>query len=112
MSKQPPPAPLNTQALTTTLVRGVSTAADVRAALGEPTGRGAALLPTADGGRTVWFYERMQVNILVKPYDIKQEVLMVFFDKDVFDGYLWFSSEKEKPQDAAADSPAQSSPSS
>ena len=101
-TQKPEIPPLNTQALTTVLERGVSTTSDVRAALGEPNGVGAALIPTAEGRREVWFYERIKVELgvaaggeQVEGNEIHQEVLMVFFEGDRFEGFLWFSSEEE-----------------
>lgn len=86
-----PPVPaFNTAALTTTLKRGVSTVADVRKALGEPTGLG-GFLTSITGHDTVWYYESIKVDASDPKPELQQDVLLVFFKADRFDGYLWFS---------------------
>jgi hypothetical protein len=94
-TKQPYVPAFNNAALTTTLQRGVSSAADVKKALGEPEGSGGFLFPTDTELRTVWFYEKVKVVITGQP-DIQQDVLLVFFKEERFDGFLWFSDAQKK----------------
>jgi hypothetical protein len=67
----------------------VSTAADVRAALGEPQGKGAARLPQT-GLQDLWLYEYDEVEGVT----VRLRMLMVFVDRDSgrYGGHLWFSS--------------------
>lgn len=75
---------------------GVSSTADVRAALGEPYGQGGALLPFHDSPRTAWTYfqESGMVNLNGSSIDMADDriYLFVFFKGDTFDSYLWFPS--------------------
>ena len=69
------------------LQRGVSTADDVRRALGEPRGKGAVRLSI--GTADLWFYDYGEADssrTLIK-------YLMVFMRENAYDGYLWFDSE-------------------
>lgn len=80
------------------LKRGVSTREDVRRVLGPPNGGGSAILPPDRILRDVWFYEDIEVLNAVSPkpgfvrMDVRQQILLVFFDEEVFDGYMWFSN--------------------
>jgi hypothetical protein len=78
----------NIAALEVELRVGESTQEDVRYFLGKPYGQGKDMLPTAPGVRSMWVYyyatERTSSNRYV--------LLLVFFDADRYDGYLWFSS--------------------
>ena len=78
-------------ALETRLERGRSTHADVRDALGEPTGSGSLLWPGDPEPRALWFYQKMGATTSDGQPDIQQDVLIVFFDDDLFDGFLWYS---------------------
>ncbi len=92
--KQPYGPAFNYTALTTTLQKGVSDAADVRGALGEPNGSGGYEFPIITGANTIWFYEKMKLEIIdmsSQNFDIQQDVLIVFFKEERFDGFLWFS---------------------
>lgn len=82
------------------LRRGVSTKSDVERLLGKPNGSGASRLPLTTP-REVWFYHNIEtgdakvegrasgggINVRV---DTRQQVLLVFFDGDKFDGYMWW----------------------
>jgi hypothetical protein len=81
----------NFSVLETDLRRGTSTTDDVRRLIGEPNGSGGMLLPTDPEPRTVWFYEKFEVTAEGKQIDVKQDVLLIFFQGDRFDGYWWFS---------------------
>lgn len=78
--------------------RGVSTKEDVRRVLGSPRGGGSAILPPDRRQREVWFYEDIEVLNVTSPkpgimrMDVRQQILLVFFDEEVFDGYMWFSN--------------------
>jgi len=67
----------------------LSTAADVRSALGEPQGRGAVRLPQT-GLQDVWLYEYDELEGLT----MHLRMLMVFVDRESarYGGYMWFSS--------------------
>jgi outer membrane protein assembly factor BamE (lipoprotein component of BamABCDE complex) len=83
------------------LVRGTSTKADVRRLLGTPKGVGSTQLPGDPRLRETWFYEDVaststraagRGEILA---DVRQQILIVTFDKGVFDGFLWYSTETQ-----------------
>lgn len=86
---------VNTGALEGTLKAGVSTAAEVRHALGEPYGQGRALMPFQDSERAVWtyFHERGSVDATSGKMSDQRVYLFVFMKDDRFDGYMWFASE-------------------
>lgn len=80
------------------LTRGVSTKMDVRRVLGTPKGIGATSLPPDHRLRELWYYEDIKLT------DVKamgageisakaqQQILLVTFDKGVFDGFIWYSA--------------------
>ncbi len=94
------------------LTRGVSTKADVERLLGKPDGRGAAFMALTDQAiaklikagqsgprdqREMWFYEDQTANILdakdgYMRLRLRQQMLMVYFHRERFDGFMWFSS--------------------
>jgi len=76
------------------LFRGKSTKADVLLALGEPQGSGGALIPTDRGLREIWYYEDSTASGLFK-LELKQNVLLIFFRGEQYDGYLWFRNRVE-----------------
>ncbi len=67
----------------------VSSAADLRSALGEPQGRGAVRLPET-GLQDVWLYEYDETA----GFKVRLRMLMVFVNKETarYSGYMWFSS--------------------
>jgi hypothetical protein len=70
------------------LNRGITSKADVLKAIGEPRGYGQVYLAPDLEPRKIWFYEYTEVQgkkIVIK-------ILLVFFDEELYDGYLWFSS--------------------
>jgi hypothetical protein len=72
-----------------TLTPGVSSAADVRSALGEPRGQGVARLASVDPTpRTIWSYEYTEAE----GSQIRLKMLLVFFNQDRYEGYLWFGA--------------------
>ncbi len=78
----------NTDELDRTLRPGESTRADVLAALGEPYGKGRAMLPIHSKPRTMWSYYYGEATM----QDLRRVLLFVYFDEDRYDGYMWFSS--------------------
>lgn len=79
-----------------TLQRGVSRKADVLQALGEPRGKGVSRnadrkLREAwehDVTREIWFYEFSKSG----GGRTNSKILLVFFHKETYDGYLWYCS--------------------
>ena len=79
----------NPEVLEKALRPGVSTSKDVHAALGEPFGKGMAMLPiTHETPRTMWTYYYGEADMK----DGRGMYLFVFLDRDLYDGYMWFSS--------------------
>lgn len=80
------------------LAKGISTKADVRRVLGEPNGRGGALSKLQpDRPRELWIYSEMGWSLMSLEatgarVHVDQQLLMVFFDGDVLDGYWWHSN--------------------
>lgn len=79
--------------LETVLRPGVSTQLDVKAALGEPYGKGGAQLPFHDKPRTTWTYftERGSMDMSGGMND-ERIYCFVFFAGDKFDSFMWFTS--------------------
>jgi len=66
-----------------------STSRDVLAALGDPFGKGKAMLPGFHSTpKIMWSYYYGEANLK----DARNMYLFVFFDQDRYDGYMWFSS--------------------
>ncbi len=87
----------DTNLLETTLRVGVSTMADVRTALGESVGKGGVMLPVLDARpRETWTYYFEEGHVKAKQNQIdavsRRIFLFVYFDRGLYDGYLWFSS--------------------
>ncbi|MBI2876417.1 MAG: hypothetical protein HYY20_06010 [Candidatus Tectomicrobia bacterium] len=77
------------------LRRGVSTKMDVQRVLGAPRGQGSAIFPTDPKLREVWFYQGMKTTVDTDGagalrLDLQQQILLVFFEREVFDGFMWF----------------------
>lgn len=87
-------APFDPERLESTLTPGISTQLDVKNALGEPYGKGGAYLPFHDSPHTAWtyFFERGNVDIGKGDMNDERIYLFVFFAKDKFDSYMWFTS--------------------
>ena len=82
-----------TEALETTLRPGISTPAEVIAALGKPSGEGGIMLPVLDKrARESWTYYYEKGHAEGKVVDTRRTFLFVYFDDGIYDGYLWFSS--------------------
>lgn len=80
------------------LKRGVSTKADVERVIGKPDGTGQAFLPTDTRQHAVWYYEDIAVTQVSRGArgsvlsEIRQQILVMTFDGDLFDGFFWFSN--------------------
>jgi hypothetical protein len=79
------------------LRRGVSTKMDVRRVLGAPKGMGGAVIPTDPVAREVWFYSDIEITGMsgatgVVRANMRQQILLVFFQREVLDGFVWFSN--------------------
>lgn len=78
----------DTGKLESALKPGTSTRAEIVTLLGEPAGKGSALLPIADKPKTLWLYQREEITRI----ESRHAMLFIFLDKDILDGYLWFST--------------------
>lgn len=80
--------------LESVLQPGVSTQLDVKAALGEPYGKGGALLPFHNEPRVTWTYfqERGSMDLGKGEMSDERVYCFVFFAGDKFDSYMWFTS--------------------
>ena len=117
---RPPITPENFLLIDNRLKQGISTKMEVQRLLGMPNGSGAALLPkiadiphmldlnaqnTIPGIRyykdgssyEIWFYENMEfenhLDLLSNPNPVcmTQKFLLVFFHKQVYEGYFWYA---------------------
>jgi hypothetical protein len=83
----------------TELKRRVSTKEDVQRIFGPPDGRGSTVLAGGKVRGETWFYYDLKASIDTSTYvqkeshySLTQQSLMVFFDKEIFDGYVTYSS--------------------
>jgi hypothetical protein len=82
------------------LKRGTSKMTDVRRVLGTPKGYGQAFFPMAHLQRQVWYYEDIELNQSdvksegngVFSVSVRFQMLQVYFDGDVYDGYMWVAN--------------------
>jgi hypothetical protein len=87
---------LNLAVIETELKKGVSTKVDVQRVLGSPQGLGGAVFPVTAEQHEVWYYQNIQIDNIVSKQsfvtmDMHQKVLLVFFSKGVFEGFLGFT---------------------
>jgi hypothetical protein len=88
----------NLAAIEATLVRGVTSKAEVRKQLGIPNGSGAARFASLGGDeREIWYYEDVEMTGAKSEeqgikIDMRQQILLVLFKGEVVDGYLWTSN--------------------
>ena len=87
---------LKLSAIETELKKGVSTKMDVQRIMGSPQGLGGAVFPVTAEEHEVWYYQNIQIDNIVSQQsyitmDMHQKVLLVFFSKGLFDGFLWFT---------------------
>jgi hypothetical protein len=83
------------------LHRGLSTKTDVQQLLGPPAGSGGAELPGDSIRRDIWYYGNIEVtnehpelwsnSELVVVATRAQRTLLIFFEGDLYSGYLWIS---------------------
>lgn len=85
-------------ALEGTLLRGVTSKAEVRRLLGVPNGSGAARFARlGNDEREIWYYEDIamtgakSVDQIMK-VEMRQQILLVLFKGEIVDGYLWTSN--------------------
>ena len=71
---------------------GHSRQGDVLLLLGQPRGKGGARDNSELDRRSIWFYEYVESD----GQFARVKMLLVFFDGDVYDGHLWFSSVGER----------------
>jgi hypothetical protein len=88
----------NTALIETSLQRGTSTKSDVQRLLGTPEGFGEAVLPPSHENQEIWYYEDLEVKDFqsegqgVLRGNLKQQVLVIFFQENRFNGYMWFTN--------------------
>lgn len=87
---------LKLSAIETELKKGVSTKMDVQRILGSPQGFGGALFPITAEGHEIWFYQNIEIGNIksqqsTTSFDMNQKVLLVFFTRGSFDGFLWYT---------------------
>jgi len=79
------------------LKRGVSTKTEVQRLLGAPNGFGSSVVPTDPSPREVWYYEDIEATDYkseegMMTMNMRQQILLIFFEKGVLDGYMWTSN--------------------
>lgn len=79
------------------LERGMSTKDDVERLLGSPNGTGHAAFPFLENGHEIWYYADVKLTGMepqggVIDMEFRQQILMVFFKGERFDGFLWTSN--------------------
>lgn len=95
----------NTSVIEQQLKRGVSTKADVQRLLGIPNGAGhgdmapvsTLVVGSGQGPREIWYYDDIEITEMkstagVINANLRQQILLVFFNGEFFDGYLWTSN--------------------
>lgn len=88
----------DTRLLETRLKKGVSTAEEVKQALGAPTGFGAVYLGSLeDRRRDIWFYQDIEVTDIKAiqgqlDMKIRQQIMVIFIRDGLFDGFMWYSN--------------------
>ena len=80
------------------LQKGVSTRRDVQRLLGAPDGSGHALLPGDETPLDLWYYADIAVTDLRQVPggfrgDVRQQMLLVSFRGEAFEGYMWWSNQ-------------------
>jgi len=83
--------------LTSELVIGQSTRDDVHRSLGDPSGDGEYLFVADYVPRQAWFYHDIKLTDAKAVHDtvvmnMRNQVLLVFFKGDRYDGYMWYSN--------------------
>lgn len=81
----------DTSKLSSDLIQDVSTKADVLRVLGPPRGYGMLQIDTTPESYVIWFYEYIEAN----DTKIRLKMLLIFFNKELYEGNMWFSSFEE-----------------
>jgi len=86
-------------AVESVLKRGISRQT-VRNSLGEPVGSGHARIPPSHVPLEIWYYEDIELEDAVRTGDyvnveMRQRILLVFFDGDKVEGFIWTSNKGE-----------------
>ncbi len=86
--------------LETVLKRGESTKEDVRQLFGAPNGYGEAELPADTKTREVWCYKDVGRSYSgnAQVVNTHRQTLLLFFNREVLDGYLWFATDSSLRQ--------------
>ena len=77
-----------TELLDDALEIGRTRTSHVLEVLGPPQGMGRGMLPMHSKPRTVWAYYYQEGTAR----SLRRALLYVFFDGEIYDGYIWFSS--------------------
>lgn len=92
------PAFRDTMRLETHLKKGISTVADVKQFLGEPTGNGALYMPRLkEQPYDVLFYQDIELTDIKGSkgqldLQLRQQILVVYVRGGVYEGFTWFSN--------------------
>ena len=81
----------DTEKLSSALIQDVSTKADVLNALGAPRGYGIYQMEAVPDPYAAWFYEYIESD----GKKIRLKMLLVFFDREIYAGHMWFASDEE-----------------
>ena len=81
----------DTEKLTSALSQNISTKADVLKILGQPRGYGKLHMSSIPEPLVIWFYEYIEASGFTST-EVNMKMLMVFFNKELYAGHMWFSS--------------------
>lgn len=86
---------LKVSALEVELKKGISTKMDVQRIFGAPQGFGGAVFPITAEEHEIWFYQNIEFGNIKSQQtytslEMDQKVLLIFFTKGLFDGFLWY----------------------
>ena len=81
--------------LETVLEPGKSSTLKIKEVLGEPFGKGQALMPFHESPRIVWTYfiDQGSYNLNSGDVEEKRKYLYLFIYEDKYEGYMWFGSQ-------------------
>jgi hypothetical protein len=82
----------DTERISTSLIQHVSTKEDVLKILGPPRGYGKSQMSSSPVTYVMWFYEYLAASAGGSAMKIDLTMLMVYFDKEIYEGHMWFSS--------------------
>ena len=86
---------LNLEKLDSELIRGKSQKSDVLLSIGRPNGSGSALIPTDSRTKDIWFYEDINAKAGLNNLKMKQQILLIFFEGEYYDGFMCYSHDVE-----------------